>query len=120
MKAKTCATCNAPCFSTKAVAECHACQTRRQAGDFYSPAILSRHLGEWVPNGRGVVVWKPFERPTLQREQGKPKRRQPVALCGTDSGYFRHLRRTKTPPCDACKAAHSEYEWARQQRKAVA
>ena len=32
---------------------------------------------------------------------------RPVAVCGTDSGYYRHLRQTATPPCDACRAAHA-------------
>lgn len=30
-----------------------------------------------------------------------------VAKCGTDSGYYRHLRITKTEACGPCKAAHS-------------
>lgn len=29
------------------------------------------------------------------------------AKCGTDGGYYRHLRRTKTDPCDDCKHAHA-------------
>lgn len=32
---------------------------------------------------------------------------QAPAKCGTDSGYYRHLRTTKTEPCGPCKAAHS-------------
>lgn len=36
-----------------------------------------------------------------------------VAQCGTDGGYYRHLRRTHTPPCPECKAAHAAAEKAR-------
>ncbi len=35
----------------------------------------------------------------------KPK--HPPAECGTDAGYYRHLRVTFTPPCDGCRVAHS-------------
>lgn len=50
-----------------------------------------------------------------------PKRsRARVAECGTDGGYFRHLRGNKTtpksPPCDACKKAHAAVERARSER----
>lgn len=114
MTPKRCATCGSNCFSMKPIPECHECQNRRQAGEFYSPNVLRG--GQWKPNRRGVLVWVPNPGPSAQRRRAK------VAPCGTDSGYHRHLRRTKTPPCDACKAAHSEYEWDRQQRarKAVA
>lgn len=49
-------------------------------------------------------------------------RKRAPAPCGTDSGYYRHLRTTKTPPCDECLAAHREYERhrARRQKDAVA
>lgn len=40
-----------------------------------------------------------------------------AALCGTDSGYYRHLRGTKTPPCDACKLAHRTAEALRQKAR---
>jgi hypothetical protein len=29
-----------------------------------------------------------------------------VAECGTDAGYHRHLKVTKTSPCEACREAH--------------
>lgn len=35
------------------------------------------------------------------------KRPRRTAACGTDSGYYRHRRRDKTPPCDACRLAHN-------------
>lgn len=33
---------------------------------------------------------------------------RPPAECGTDSGYYRHLRTTNTPACDPCLAAHAD------------
>ena len=37
-----------------------------------------------------------------------PLRRRPrQALCGTDSGYYRHVRQTFTEPCEACRQAHA-------------
>lgn len=30
-----------------------------------------------------------------------------VAKCGTDSGYYRHHRTDKTPPCNPCREAHN-------------
>lgn len=33
---------------------------------------------------------------------------KPIAQCGTDGGYYRHLRRTKTEPCTPCRKAHAE------------
>ena len=59
--------------------------------------------GRWVPRG-GKLVW---DGPRPGEEQ-VGRNRQPVAKCGTDGGYHRHLRITKTTACDACKAAHRE------------
>lgn len=39
----------------------------------------------------------------------KGTRVQP-AVCGTDGGYFRHLRILHEPACDDCKAAHAAAE----------
>lgn len=42
-------------------------------------------------------------------ERGKPlKRRRDIAACGTDAGYYRHLRSLQEPACQACKTAHSQ------------
>lgn len=35
-------------------------------------------------------------------------RRALTAECGTDSGYYRHIRKWKDTPCAACKWAHTE------------
>lgn len=50
---------------------------------------------------------------------GKPVRRQPFAICGTDSGYHHHRRIAKESPCAACKLAHAAAERARKARKAA-
>lgn len=42
---------------------------------------------------------------------------RPVATCGTDGGYYRHLRTTKTVPCHDCLSAHRDYERARYRRQ---
>jgi WhiB family redox-sensing transcriptional regulator len=39
-----------------------------------------------------------------------------LAVCGTDSGYFRH-RRLGTEPCTPCRDAHADSEFARHARK---
>ena len=54
------------------------------------------------------------------REAAKKKGikiKQAVAECGTDGGYYRHIRTTKTPPCDACKLAHRIAEAIREQAR---
>ena len=45
-----------------------------------------------------------------------PPTRRLVAECGTDSGYFRHLR-AGAKPCPSCKAAHSDAEKQRRRAK---
>jgi hypothetical protein len=39
-----------------------------------------------------------------------------VAVCGTDSGYYKHRRRLKEPACDPCRIAHAEAERDRAAR----
>ena len=45
------------------------------------------------------------------------KGRRPIAQCGTDGGYFRHLRTLKQPACPECCEAHAranrEQSWRR-------
>lgn len=47
--------------------------------------------------------------------------RMATALCGTDGGYYRHVRGNKTvarsKPCAACKAAHRVAERERAERR---
>ena len=41
-----------------------------------------------------------------------------AALCGTDSGYYRHRRKFNEEACQACKLAHRIAERVRTQNKA--
>lgn len=52
----------------------------------------------------------------LARSSGRAK--AGAAICGTDSGYYRHRRQSQTPPCEPCLHAHRVAERDRyQQRK---
>ena len=55
---------------------------------------------------------------TERRKMPRARLRAAVAQCGTDSGYYHHLRQTMTEPCDACRFAHSQSvarrEWLRR------
>lgn len=46
------------------------------------------------------------------RIRRRPRRQR--ATCGTDGGYYRHLRTTNTPACEDCKAAHRVAERVRR------
>lgn len=45
------------------------------------------------------------------------RQRRRRAECGTDGGYYRHLRTTHTRPCAACRAAHAVVTHVRLLRK---
>jgi hypothetical protein len=52
---------------------------------------------------------------------GRIPARRGTARCGTDGGYYRHIRTTFTPPCADCLAAHAAAEHVRRiQRRAAA
>lgn len=63
--------------------------------------------GRWAVRG-GVRVW-----------EGPPPKRgvRPPAECGTEGGYYRHLRITKTPTCADCRLAHNHAENLRRQAR---
>lgn len=44
--------------------------------------------------------------PRQRRGMVRGRRRAPVAECGTDAGYYRHVRKLKERACDECRAAH--------------
>ena len=46
--------------------------------------------------------------------------RAPIAECGTDSGYYRHLRTLGEPACEDCRAAHNTASATRYRRKKAA
>jgi WhiB family redox-sensing transcriptional regulator len=50
-----------------------------------------------------------------RRRRPRPPRRPQVAHCGTDAGYYRHLRQTLTEPCVACRDAHAA-AWRHRKR----
>ena len=45
-----------------------------------------------------------------------------VAACGTDAGYYRHLRRLDEDPCEPCRQAHriADRERSRRRRERAA
>lgn len=43
----------------------------------------------------------------VKRARAAHQRKAAIAPCGTDSGYYRHLRKAKEPACPACLAAHA-------------
>lgn len=47
-------------------------------------------------------------------EMERNRKRRRVAICGTDSGYYRHLRKFNEPACVDCLDAH---RLARQERE---
>lgn len=60
-----------------------------------------------IENREDYGVWgglAPWERKRFR----KPPRRPQVAACGSDAGYYRHLRLTHTEPCRACLDAHAK------------
>lgn len=62
----------------------------------------------------GLAPWERGDRRTR-----RPAVRPPVARCGTDGGYYRHLRYTFSEPCQACKEAHAMAWRLRKHREAV-
>ena len=52
------------------------------------------------------------ERMGMSRRRGLPDRPR-QAECGTDSGYYRHLRQLGTEPCMDCRRAHAD-AWVRR------
>ncbi|MBQ0974520.1 WhiB family transcriptional regulator [Streptomyces sp. RK31] len=55
----------------------------------------------------GCHAWQHLGDRVIRAAAAPPRVRRRVAVCGTDSGYAKHLRE-KTPVCDACRRAHSE------------
>jgi WhiB family redox-sensing transcriptional regulator len=68
--------------------------------------------GTWaIENGEHDGVWggmTPAGRMIEKRHRGIVRPSRTPARCGTDAGYYRHLRRTMTEPCEACRKAHCE------------
>lgn len=59
----------------------------------------------------------------IERARGAAERagiaisRRGEALCGTDSGYYKHRRKHKETACEACKLAHRVAERTRRDKR---
>ena len=96
-----------------------------EAVDARPPVVL---LDEPIPAGRPLplavvpnVRPRPIPEPRPVPEEQEPvapvkKARARVAACGTTGGYARH-KKSKEPPCGACRAAAAEYQREWYQRK---
>lgn len=88
-------------------------------------------FGEESPERESICADcdQPFTQPGIQ---GRPYTRCPAcrqpsltsaatvctgSYAGTETGYYYHLRKDHTPPCDACRAAHKEAERGRTARR---
>lgn len=56
---------------------------------------------------------------SIARGDARAGRRKGPAICGTDSGYYRHLRKLKQPACPACLVAHAVVTRERASRAAA-
>lgn len=73
--------------------------------DHYRSKVDDLDPEQWVTEG-GVRVYR-----------GRRHGVRPPAKCGTEGGYYRHLRITKTPTCEACRLAHNHAENLRRQAR---
>lgn len=69
------------------------------------------------PNTAGI--WAGTTESQRRRSPERAVRRPQVARCGTDAGYYRHLRQTRTEPCVACLEAHAMAWRIRKHQMAV-
>ena len=92
------AACRAVCASCPVQAQC------------LQSAIEHGEKGVWA----GLTA---RQRQRLHETAKPPKERVNTAKCGTESGYARHLRWSKTEPCDDCRAAHALQERQRTYRQ---
>jgi WhiB family redox-sensing transcriptional regulator len=81
---------------------------------------------EWAVEHEALGYWAgttPKQRRAMRREHGikletpESSHIRLAAECGTDSGYYRHIRFLDQPACDKCIQAHRDYEAARVARK---
>lgn len=78
----------------RARAVCAGCPVKDEC---YGEAILE----PWTAG-----IWAGTTNSQRRRAPQQPRRRAPVARCGTDAGYSRH-RRMNENPCQECKEAHA-------------
>lgn len=88
--------------ATTAKAVCAGCPVREDClHDALATEVKTKRFGI-----RGGL--SPVERDRL----GSPitgRRHRSVAKCGTDAGYYRHLRTLREPACQMCREAHAAY-----------
>lgn len=82
------------------------------------PELYRRRAGRNRRYGYAAACWRRWDA-TGRPPSGPPPTaspppppRRPAAVCGTDSGYSRHIRR-REPTDQACRDAHAAAKWAR-------
>lgn len=81
--------------------------------------VKGQCLAEAMADPHTAGIWAGTTEGQRRRSPQKHLRRPLVARCGTDAGYYRHLRYTFTEPCKACREAHAFAHRARKVRLAV-
>lgn len=66
---------------------------------------------------RALEVTMAGEQEAVRQAREASQTKLSVAMCGTDSGYYRHIRRLKQPACQACLVAHRIATRERERRK---
>lgn len=109
-------------FAVPSGACCDACPSSEQdcARNYPCCADCTHDFGEHIETRTCTGCHQPFEyNPNAANAKRCPECRAPkpdlphlASRCtnpyaGTDTGYYYHLRKYGTPPCDACKAAHT-------------
>jgi WhiB family redox-sensing transcriptional regulator len=93
-----------------AIAICATCPVRAECLRF---AMDNREdFGIWGGRAVGKNLrrrWRAQERRLAERALGFTS-----SMCGTDGGYYRHIRITETTPCQACRDAHARREHIRR------
>lgn len=71
-----------------------------------SCAVKAQCLAAALADRDSAGIWAGTTESQRKRSPQKPRRRPPVARCGTDSGYRRH-RYLGEAICPACREAHA-------------
>jgi hypothetical protein len=77
--------------------------------------VNQRHLDELYALRKKVDQQIAAVETRVKQERSR-RPRSYVAECGTDGGYYRHLRTIGERACDDCKRAHRDYERERARR----
>lgn len=93
-------------------------QRHRAALDVCARCPVKAECGEWARSEAETCVIAGGE--YIGGSNHKHTHHEPVAVCGTDAGYYRHRRTNNEDACDACKAAHRDAEATRKKRRRLA